>query len=233
MREIILNASGKNALSMELMRAVIAELKSAAGEPLLITGAGDAFSAGLNLEEVLALDASSVRQFMDLLEEMVAELYSYPGPTVALINGHAIAGGCVVALACDHRVMKSGTGARIGLNETAIGLPFPPGVLRLAEARLPRRQRERILLGGELFDAETALELGLVDEIDEDASSVAGERLAALATRPASAYAFNKHALRADRLTPSAEEAARFEATGLPVWVSEDVKAIIRGLLAR
>ncbi|MCA9596108.1 MAG: enoyl-CoA hydratase/isomerase family protein [Myxococcales bacterium] len=232
MKELILNAPGKNALSTDLMRSVLDDLKRAGGAPLLVTGAGDAFSAGLNLKEVLSLTASTAPTFLALLEDMVEALYCYEGPMVALVNGHAIAGGCVVALCADHRVMKSGTRARIGLNETAIGLPFPPRVLALAEARLPRQQRERILLGGELYDAESALTLGLVDEVAEDASSVAGERLAALATRPPQAYAVNKLALRKGRLAANGGAKALFDRVGLPLWYSDSVKDIIRGLLS-
>ena len=87
MKEIILSAPGKNAINSALMRQIIDELRAAAGEPVLLTGAGDAFSAGLNLKEVLALDPAGMAAFLELLEEMTRALFEYPGPTVALVNG--------------------------------------------------------------------------------------------------------------------------------------------------
>ncbi len=147
MREIKLSAPGKNAMSSELMHFVRRELQAAAGAPVLFVGEGDAFSAGLNLKEVGSLDAAGMAVFIDLLEDMVLELFTYPGPTVACVNGHAIAGGTVLALCCDHRVATSNENARIGLNEVAIGLHFPPRVLALAKNRIPKRHLEQVLLG--------------------------------------------------------------------------------------
>ena len=98
---------------------------------MFLTGDGDAFSAGLNLKEVAALDERGMARFLETLERMVTALYEYPGPVVAWVNGHAIAGGCVVALACDHRLMTSAPRARIGLNEVPLGLRFPPRTWRL------------------------------------------------------------------------------------------------------
>ncbi|MEZ4224478.1 MAG: enoyl-CoA hydratase/isomerase family protein [Polyangiaceae bacterium] len=231
MKEIILDAPGKNALSTELISAVRAALATADGEPVLLTGARDAFSAGLNLKEVRAFDANSAATFLRELAQLVLDLFHYPGPTVALINGHAIAGGCVLALCADYRVMRSDLGAKIGLNETAIGLPLPPVVAKLCRARLPTAHVERLVLGAELHDAEDALALGLVDEISEGASALAGQRLAALAAHPSQAYLQNKRMLRAGALECSAEELARFERQGLPIWASEATKAMVDRLL--
>jgi enoyl-CoA hydratase/carnithine racemase len=231
-KEIILDAPGKNALSSDLIQRVRTALREADGQPVLLTGAGDAFSAGLNLKEVRAFTLDSAREFLVQLDALIVDLYHYPGPTVALVNGHAIAGGCVATLACDHRVMKSGSGARIGLNETAIGLPLPPIVARLAKARVPQRHREQVVLGALLYDADTALELGLVDEIADKASAVAGERLASLAKHPRAAYAANKRMLRLGDLECTAEEIDVFAQQGLPLWVSPETKRIVESLLS-
>src|SRR5258706_14578294 len=104
MKRITLEAPGKNAISSELMRRVIGELAAAKDEPVLLTGAGDVFSAGLNLKEVVSLDGSVMKTFLGLLDDLVSALFEYPGPLVALVNGHAIAGGCVLALTADWRV---------------------------------------------------------------------------------------------------------------------------------
>lgn len=233
MKEIILSAPGKNAINSALMRQIIDELRAAAGEPVLLTGAGDAFSAGLNLKEVLALDPAGMAAFLDLLEEMTRALFEYPGPTVALVNGHAIAGGCVLALCCDHRVAPASGKARIGLNEVALGLRFPPRVMKLVKARVPPHALGRVVLGAELFDPAAALEFGLLDELADDASARAGERLAALSAHPPDAYARAKQLLRGGVLDVSADEAARFAEHDLASWTSEALHQKIRQVLAR
>ena len=96
--ELTMAAPGRNALGEGLMTHVIAELRAANGRPVLLTGANGAFSAGLNLKEVAALDRAGMARFLGLLDDLVDALYGYRGPMVACINGHAIAGGCVVAL---------------------------------------------------------------------------------------------------------------------------------------
>src|SRR5689334_8594507 len=101
MFEITLNGPGKNALGTEMMRWILARLDEAAGRPVLLTGAGDALSAGLHLREVAGLDAAGMLAFLRLLEACMSALYLYPGPTVAAVNGHAIAGGCVLVECCD------------------------------------------------------------------------------------------------------------------------------------
>ena len=233
MHEIKLSAPGKNAMSSELMRFVQRELEAAAGAPVLFVGEGDVFSAGLNLKEVGSLEAPAMAAFIDLLEDMVQAVFTYPGPTVACVNGHAIAGGCVLALCCDHRVMTSNPKARIGLNEVAIGLRFPPRVLALAKNRIPKRDMEQVVLGAALHNPVRANVLGLVDEVADDPLPIAKERLEALAAHPADAYAAAKKALRGDVLGPTPEERARFDRDDLPVWTSEPIKARIRALLAR
>jgi len=233
MKEIVLSAPGKNAINSALMREVLAQLAEGRGEPLLLTGAGDAFSAGLNLKEVLSLDGDDMARFLALLEELTRTLYEYPGPTVALVNGHAIAGGCVLALCCDHRVAPATGKARIGLNEVALGLRFPPAVMKLAKARVPERALARVILGAELVDAATALELGLLDEVAQDASTRAGERLAQLASHPPDAYARAKQLLRGGVLDATHEESARFAEHDLASWTSDALRERIRKILTR
>src|SRR6202042_707140 len=187
--EILLEGPAKNALGTRTMTHLLDRLRDAAGAPVLLRGAGDSFSAGLNLREVAALDERGMERFLRQLEECFAALYLYPGPTVACINGHAIAGGCVLALCCDHRVASSAPEIKIGLNEVALGLRFPPRTLAIVRDRVPRRHRAEVFLGAGLFSPARALDLGLLDEVVDDAPAVAHARLAALAAHPAKAYA--------------------------------------------
>lgn len=194
--EIAMNGPAKNALGRDMMAWLLERLGSAGGEPVMLTGTGDAFSAGLNLKEVLALDAEGASTFLGLLERCTSALYQYPGPTVALVNGHAIAGGCVLALACDYRVATDDARARIGLNEVALGVRFPARVMRIVRGRVPGAHHMPVILGAQLFSPQAALAHGLVDAIAADARAAAGARLAELAALPAGAYAAAKKALR-------------------------------------
>ena len=117
MVEIVMNGPAKNALGSQMMTWLLERLGQANGEPVLLTGAGDAFSAGLNLKEVAALDPEGMAGYLRLLERCMSALYQYPGPTVALVNGHAIAGGCVLAAAADRRIAADTPTARIGASE--------------------------------------------------------------------------------------------------------------------
>src|SRR5574342_806150 len=132
MREIVIsNPAKKNATSTATREALARDRAAAGNAPTLLTGAGNVFSAGLDLEEVASLDAARARRLLDALEGVVEALFLHPAPTVALVNGHAIAGGCVLALCCDHRVAPHVPGVRIGLNEVALGLEFPPRTLAM------------------------------------------------------------------------------------------------------
>lgn len=235
MHEITMNGPGKNALGTTMMQFILDQLRVANGAPVLLTGGGDAFSAGLHLKEVIALDGTTAEPFLRLLETCMATLYLYPGPTVAAINGHAIAGGCILALCCDHRVATSSLAARIGLNEVTIGLRFPPRVLRIARSRIPRRYRERVLLGGSLFGPTDAREFGLVDEVDADPLSLARERLRWLSAHPAVAYAQTKRDLRgaSPQDLVSDDVVDRWMRETTPSWTSRQLKDHLTSLLRR
>lgn len=194
--ELIMTAPGRNALSTELMTSIRAQLRTAGGRPLLLTGAGETFSAGLNLKEVAALEPPGMARFLALLDAVVDDLYGYPGPTVAWVNGHAIAGGCILALCCDLRVAADDATTRIGLNEVPLGLEFPPKLLELVRRRLPPHWLERIILEGGLHDPHTARSLGLIDEVAADGSAAARAALTRLASSPRAEYLAAKRALR-------------------------------------
>jgi enoyl-CoA hydratase/carnithine racemase len=233
MRELVLTAPGKNALGTGLMTWIRERLSESRGEPLLLSGSQDAFSAGLNLKEVASLDRDGMRRFLRLLDDTVSELALHGAPVVAAINGHAIAGGCVLALACDHRVMTASESARIGLNEVALGLRFPPRTLALVRLRIAAQHRERVLLGAGLHGPRAALELGLVDEVAADPLGRGRERLAELAKHPRGAYAACKQDIRGGTLARDEAALERFEGEALDAWVSPSVKERLLAVLKR
>jgi enoyl-CoA hydratase/carnithine racemase len=166
-RELRLARPPVNALDPDLVRALREAVQSAPREgmnALLISGAPGIFSAGLDVPALLALDRAGMRAFWSEFLGMCAALARSPVPVVAAITGHSPAGGAVIALFCDFRVMAHGA-YRIGLNEVQVGLTVP-SVIRAALARLVGPHRaERLLVSGAMLESEAARAIGFVDEL--------------------------------------------------------------------
>ncbi|HTP49565.1 MAG TPA: enoyl-CoA hydratase/isomerase family protein [Anaeromyxobacteraceae bacterium] len=234
MRELVISSPAKkNAISTTVLESLASSLREAADEPILLTGAGNVFSAGLDLTEVASFDLTRARRMFVALESLVQVLFDHPAPTVALVNGHAIAGGCILALCCDVRVATLDPSARIGLNEVALGVEFPPRVMALVRYRLSPAAAERAVLGSQLLDPVGAREAGLLDEVTSDAAAVARARLEALARFPRASYAAAKAALHRDALAVPEAELQRFEAESLARWVSERTRSAALRALGR
>ena len=228
MKTIVMSGPGKNSLSTELMQRLLGAVREAGDAPIFLTGEGDAFSAGLNLKEIASLDVDGLTRFLGVLEDLVQALYEHPGPTVAWVNGHAIAGGCVMTLCCDVRVMTAREGVRIGLNEVALGLRFPPRTYKMCANRVPGPALARVLLEADLYRANEALQLGLVDVIGEEADARA--RLEKLAVHPRGAYAAAKRTLRGTLAVPEMEQ-RHFLTDVVPTWATPELKERLRALL--
>ncbi len=232
MYTLSLDGPGKNSLSTAMMESIISRLREANGDPVLLAGAGDAFSAGLDLKEVAGLDRAGAERFLGTLERMAEALFNHPAPVVACINGHAIAGGCVIAQCADHRVLADRPTLRMGLNEVALGVQFPPVIFAIVRHRVPPRALERVVLEAALYDPPTALALGLADEIAADVQATARARLETLAGHPREAYVATKRALRAGVTDVSAEALRRFREELVPSWITPAVKARVTAVLA-
>jgi 3,2-trans-enoyl-CoA isomerase len=131
---------------------------------VVLTGRGKFFSFGLDVPELYHLAREEFTHFVERFTALYTAIYVYPKPVVAAINGHAIAGGCMLALACDRRLMGSGKG-KIGLNEITFGSSVFAGSVEMLRACVGERNAERVLFSGEMFGGEAALELGLVDRV--------------------------------------------------------------------
>jgi enoyl-CoA hydratase/carnithine racemase len=165
--EIRLDRPPANALVPELVQALRDALASAgAGDTraLVLSGAPGMFSAGLDVPRFLTLDRPALgrawRGFFALMHELVAS----PLPVAAAITGHAPAGGCVLAMCCDWRILASGR-FKIGLNEVQVGVRMPSPILAVARHVVGRRQAERMCTQATLLGAEEALRIGLVDAL--------------------------------------------------------------------
>jgi len=154
-----------NALDIELCQAISATFASLDASAAVLTGAGPAFSAGVDLWKVLDGGDDYVAAFIPALVDAFAAVFTCRLPVVAAINGHAIAGGCVFAAACDHRVMAQG---RIGIPEMLVGVPFPATALAIVEHAYGPVLARYLAFSGELLSAEEALARGLVDTAGGD-----------------------------------------------------------------
>ncbi len=232
MHEITLSGPGKNALGSDMMRWLLGQLAEADGQAVLLSGTADAFSAGLNLKELASLDSDEMLAFLDLLEESMAAYYNYPAPIVGHINGHAIAGGCILALCCDIRLSTANPRARIGLNEAAIGLRFPPGIMHIVRNRVPRGHAHEVVLGAGLYSPEDALRVGLIDEVCDDAEARAEYWFDILSGHSLETYRLIKSDLRPS-IAPSAAERAEFLEYSLPLWTSPNLKKRLLQILGK
>ncbi len=233
MYEIKMAGGSKNALDFKMMQFIIDELARAGGQPVLLTGDADAFSAGLNLVQVAEQDEAGMDRFLRLLNHMTIALYTYPAPTVAWVNGHAIAGGAVLALSCDYRIGTPNPKARLGLNEVAIGLRFPPAVLAIMRAQLSQPHTDTVILAGELHPPQEALRLGILHEVAEDGLERARQRLALLGSYSHRAYAGTKADLRDAVVREDPDAESRYRLDVLPMWTSPEIKAKILSILKR
>jgi enoyl-CoA hydratase len=192
-----------NALDPELMRelrSVADDLTSSGPGAVVLTGRERFFSAGLDLKLVPTLDAEGQRAMVDGVNRMAAAWYSFPRPLVCAVNGHAIAGGMVIALCGDYRV--GCTLGKLGLTELRAGVPYPAVPIAVVRAELSPAAARVLALRAHLVDPEEALALGLVDELTapedvlERALVVAGE----MAQLPAQAYWDTKRELRGETI---------------------------------
>jgi enoyl-CoA hydratase len=170
---------------------------------IVITGAGRAFSAGVDLQRVLDGGQPYTARLLSSMSSCFETVYSLRVPVVAAVNGHAIAGGCALALACDTRYISRG---KFGLNELALGLAFPPPILQIIATVLGDRTYS-IITGAKLYAPEEALNLGMVDGVvaPEELEKTAIAEAARLASIPAPIFAATKNAMRPYRKTPDFE----------------------------
>ncbi len=205
-----------NAIDVELFEELLAALERAERDgcrALVVTGSGSIFSAGVDLPRVLREDDGYLRRFVPLIGEGLRRLFAFPRPVVAALNGHAVAGGCVVACACDRRIAAAG-GAKVGVPELRVGVPYPTTALEILRFVVGDRGLEEIVYAAGTGGLEAARELGLVDEIVAPESLL--ERAVAVAARMAEVapetFALTKSQIRRpvlDRLTAGAAEADR------------------------
>lgn len=230
-------AHGKvSAMDLELGEALVAEMRDAAAAPIsavIVTGSGSSFSAGVDLYRIVKNGPEYGKRFLPVLDAFLEAALTLPKPVIAAVNGHAIAGGCILAACCDHRIMVDGSG-RIGIPELAVGVPFPALPLQIMAARVSDAPLRDLVFTGRTVLADEAKALGLIDEkcpagmLIERAMEVA-HRLASIS--PA-AFALTKEAF----YTPILERArslSDLNARVATVWTQPHTYDTIRRYLER
>lgn len=241
--ELRLARAPVNALDPALcasLRHAIAEAVAQGATGLLLSGNEKVFSAGLDVPHLLSLgdDRTALHAAWGAFFDAARALAGSPVPVVAAITGHAPAGGCVLALCCDYRVMaKSEDPARpfrLGLNETQVGLVAPAGIQHLMERTVGKHRAGVLLATGELVDADKALALGLVDELVAADQVVARSAawLQSLLALPRKPVLATREISRADvvaALSPQNIQLDHF----INAWTEPDTQAGLKALVAR
>jgi enoyl-CoA hydratase len=171
-----------NAIDLTFAREIEASLRileeADDTRAVVLTGTDNFFSAGLDLKTVPQLDAGEQREMILAFGRMVARLYAFPKPTVAAVNGHAVAGGFLLALTCDYRVGPN-QDCELGLTGVRAGIPYPVSAMEVIRAELSPAAARTMVLTGRTFGPQEASALGVLDDITEQ-----------------DAYAFSKSHLR-------------------------------------
>jgi enoyl-CoA hydratase len=235
----VLRIRGTKANSMtpemvEALGAAVVKVVESDARALVLTGEGRFFSAGLALPALVGLGRPELHAFMQSFARTMRTLFASPKPVVAAINGHAIAGGTVLALQCDVRVAAAGD-QRIGLNEVQLGIALPTSVMEPLRFAIAAKHLTEVALEGRLYSPAEALAVGLVDAVvpPGELEAVAIARARTLGAIPPAAFATTKESVR----RPVLEAIARYEETDadrwLDTWFSADAQERLRAAVAK
>lgn len=230
--------SGKvQALDLELTTALTDEIARAAVEgtpPLVVTGTGSSFSAGVDLFRVLNEGTAYISRFLPALGQALTALFGYEGPVISAVNGHAVAGGALLAWCGDLRVMADGNG-RIGVPELRVGVPFPAAAVEILRFATGGRGAQALAYVGGTMTAHEALAASLVDEVVP--ANALNHRAQALATTlgaiPRASFRLTKRALRGPHIEALERHGAAIDGEVLSVWQAPETLAAIRGYMEK
>jgi enoyl-CoA hydratase len=212
----------------------VRELAESSSRAIVLTGQGKIFSAGVDLPQLVEGGADYVRQFLPAFSDMLETLAFCRKPVVAAVNGHAIAGGCMLVCAADRSFMADGK-ARIGVPELRVGVPFPTVGMEIMRAKISPSCFEEVTLGGATYAVQEARQKGLVDCIVEPEQLLseaisAAESLAAI--RP-EIFAFSKRQTRHPLREAIDAQSKLYEREIFALWESKDTHAAIQEFVAR
>jgi Delta3-Delta2-enoyl-CoA isomerase len=196
---------------------------------LLASSHPKVFSPGLDLTTLIEFERPAMESFMMKFAAMVWSLYGFPKPLVAAVGGHAVAGGCILALTADYRVLKT-PGAQMGLNEVKVGVPLPWSVAELLRSSVSPSALARIALLGRNFAGDDALAVGIVDELApaEGFEGACLARLGEFVEKDPAAFSRTKANLRQSSLASMRLGEKDRLGEWIDCWFSESTQARIR-----
>ena len=223
-----------NAPLLDALGSAVARAPREGARGVVLTGAGKLFSAGLDVSVLAGLDAVGLRAFMESFFACLRALAESPIPLVAAINGHSPAGGAVLALYCDHRIMAKGE-FRIGLNEVQVGLLPGPLIYGVLKRVVSVRVANQMLPQGLLITPEEALAVGFVDELAEPTELVARARdwLERVLALPPVAYSRTRAMAREDLVAMMGEAARQRQEELIEAWLGPETRATLAALVAK
>jgi len=200
----------------------------------VLTGSGNIFCAGLDVVELYGYSEAQLDQFWTEFGRMVHDLVAFPKPVVAAVNGHAPAGGCVLAMCCDYRFMAEGQG-RIGLNEVPVGIVLPSPIVELARYVLGDTRASDMIFHGALLFPEQAGAFGLVHATvpAEQLMERAQEKLLSWLALPQEPWRQAKAVLRAPLLKAMDVEFSEAYGGTLRHWWSSESRETVGKMVQR
>ncbi len=190
---------------------------------IILTAFGKFFSFGFDIPEFLSYSKKAFIRYLTKFTNLYTSMFLFPKPVIAALNGHTIAGGCMLALACDSRIMTSGK-AKISLNEISFGSSVFAGSVDMLKFCVGHKNAESILYSGAMYTAEEAIQLGLIDQVTSPENLMDEARKVArdLAAKEKLAFRAIKGILR----KPVAEEMVKREKDSIrefvDIWYSEE-----------
>lgn len=224
-----------NAFDQELLEALEERLEETVDAgAVVITGSGRAFSAGVDLHRLLNGGTSYASTFVRTLGRVFEKVAAFPRPLIAAINGHAIAGGAILAASADLKLMSDGSG-RIGAPELLVGVPFPAVALEILRFAWPTQHLQSLLYQGRTITCQDALALGIVDEIvaPGDLLEASLSRARQLASLPPETFALSKLQMRQPLMQRIESQKAVHEAQVRRAWADPSTLEVIRAYLER
>jgi enoyl-CoA hydratase len=207
--EVVLDRPKVNALNRALLAALGRELDALSHEEgvrgVLLRAEGGCFSAGLDLREVAALEDDALAGFLEDLDRAFGAAYRLPMPVAAAVQGHAIAGGLLLALCADHVVLGRGA-FKLGLTELAVGIPFPRIPFEIARAALGPRALRKLVYEAGVVGPEEAHDLGVGDAVSDTPLEDARRWLATVTSHPPQAFRIAKRQMRGEVLARMAAQ---------------------------
>lgn len=234
-----MDAGKVNAMDLALCDDLTSVFSGLPADPavraVVLTGNGRAFCAGVDLRAIVEGGASHARQFVGSLAASFEAVLRCPLPVVAAVDGHAIAGGCVLACAADVRVVVDDPAVRVGLTELAVGVPFPTVALEIMRWRLGDARLGQRVLGMDTVSGADSAAAGLADEavLRDEVVPRALAIAQALAQVPAATFRLTKAQLQADVLERVDARRGSWDAQVQELWAGDEVRASLAEFVAR